>query len=267
MGRSTAMPPPAAAPGVRIPAAARDDWLRLASAPATHGPVGPDDLGPLPAPVRRWVRRCVPTGTPRTDRVQLEMVGEIRLGRWVPFRARQVLLGPAGMVWAARAAVGPVWMTGFDRVVDGRGEMRWKLLGAVPALRAVGTDVDRSAAGRLAGELLLNPTSAVAPWVSWRAVDDSSAVAVVDVPGGPHEVTLGVDDGGLVRSATLRRWGAPYGGAYGEHVFHVEQAGTTDADGVTIAGSFAAGWDWDGGPSGTGGGPFFRATVTRARLG
>jgi hypothetical protein len=221
----------------------------------------------LPAPVRRWFDRCVGAGVPASDRMELTMEGSIRLGRWVPFRARQVLLGPVGMVWAARAGVGPLWLGGFDRVVDGRGEMRWRLLDALPVIRATGDDVDRSAAGRLAGELLLNPTAATAPWVSWRAVDDDVAVATVHLGSVDHDVALRIGDDGLVRSATLRRWGSPAGRAFGEHDFHVVQEGAFDAGGIVVARTVTAGWNWDGTGDPSGAGPFYRATVTSARIG
>ena len=41
---------------------------------------------------------------------------------------------------------------GFDRLVDGEGEMRWKLLGLFPVMTASGPDISRSAAGRFMTE-------------------------------------------------------------------------------------------------------------------
>ena len=44
------------------------------------------------------------------------MRGSIRLGRWLPFRARQVLNPHVGFIWAAR--VGEV-IAGSDQYLDG----------------------------------------------------------------------------------------------------------------------------------------------------
>jgi hypothetical protein len=42
------------------------------------------------------------------------MDGHIRLGRWLPFRAVQVLAPSDGFVWAARAGWGPLSFYGYD---------------------------------------------------------------------------------------------------------------------------------------------------------
>jgi hypothetical protein len=45
---------------------------------------------------------------------------------------------------------GPSDIGGFDRYLDGTGEMRWHLLGAIPVVTTTGDDIDRAAAGRIA---------------------------------------------------------------------------------------------------------------------
>ena len=59
---------------------------------------------------------------------RIRMRGRIKIGRWVPFRARELLTPRRGFVWAARA--GGV-IAGFDSYARGQGEMDWKLVGAV----------------------------------------------------------------------------------------------------------------------------------------
>ena len=67
-----------------------------------------------------------------------------------PFDAEQVISRTRGMIWAARTQLFGIPVSGFDRLVDGAGQMRWKVLGAIPVMTASGVDVSRSAAGRLA---------------------------------------------------------------------------------------------------------------------
>src|ERR1051326_816054 len=69
----------------------------------------------LPEPARRWLTHAVAPGTPIPQAVILEMEGRTRLLRWMPFRAVQVEVPAEGYVWAARANVGPLSITGFDR--------------------------------------------------------------------------------------------------------------------------------------------------------
>lgn len=105
----------------------------------------PDELGGLPEPVRRLLGRAIAPGTPHWASGRLRMRGSIKLGRWLPFRAREVLTPHQEFVWAARIA-GVV--TGADRYTGGRGSMEWKLAGLIRLVQADGPDVSRSAAER-----------------------------------------------------------------------------------------------------------------------
>ncbi|HEX3211189.1 MAG TPA: DUF6544 family protein, partial [Actinomycetota bacterium] len=96
-------------------------------------PAGPERFGPaeldgLPEPVRRHLAQAIAPGTPLHTAARLRMRGSIKVGRWLPFRARQVLSPQRGFVWTARAAG---LIAGGDRYLDGAGAMRWKLAGLV----------------------------------------------------------------------------------------------------------------------------------------
>jgi hypothetical protein len=80
------------------------------------------ELDGLPDLVRRHLAAAITPGTPLARSARLRMRGRIRIGRWLPFRAREVLSPHDGFVWAARAA-GVV--TGSDRHVDGAGRSDW----------------------------------------------------------------------------------------------------------------------------------------------
>jgi hypothetical protein len=152
-------------------------------------------LTDLPEPARRWLTHAIAPGTPLWGSVVLTMRGEIRLGSWRPFTARQVLAPPRGFIWAATARFLGLPVTGFDRYSSGSGQMDWRLGGLVPVMTATGPDVTRSAAGRLAGETALAPTTfRAATWtpgadddrtvVTWRIDDqEESAEFQVDADG------------------------------------------------------------------------------------
>src|SRR5512135_1367402 len=113
----------------------------------------------LPEPARRWLSHAIAPGTPLWSSVELTMHGRIKLGRWRPFTARQVLSPPGGYTWAATARLAGLPVTGYDRLSCGAGEMRWRLLRLIPVLTAAGPDITRSAYGRMAGEIALIPTA------------------------------------------------------------------------------------------------------------
>ncbi len=174
------------------------------------------------------------------------MHGEIKIGSWRPFEATQVLAPTVGFVWAAVTRLGPLRIKGFDRYFRGNGEMRWRAARFIPVLSRSGPDISHSAAGRLAGEVMLIPTGALSPGITWCPVDDDTATAVVPVAGAPnHSVTIEVDDAGALRTIRLLRWGDPDGGPPREHLFGVEVEAEKVFDDVTTISRFSAGW-WPG---------------------
>jgi hypothetical protein len=236
---------PSIVPPSRLTAQARRDWVNLATPTERPLPFEPAMTANLPVPVRRWLNHAIRPGTPLYTTVLLSMRGRIKIGRWWPFEATQILRPLSGFVWAANARVAGVPIRGFDRCRGGDGEMRWRLLGAVPVLSATGPDLTRSASGRLAGEFVLVPAVALSRWVTWEPVDDEHAIAHVDIAGTIHSVTLAVSASGALTTATLPRWGNPDRGAFDEHLFGVEVHREASRGGYTIPVSVSAGW-WYG---------------------
>jgi len=247
-------PPPAARRLTR-------EWQRLTGSDRAAGRFDPAALDGLPEPARRWLTHAIAPGTPLWRSVELSMTGRIKLGSWRPFTARQVLCPPTGFIWAARARIAGLPVTGYDRLCSGTGEMRWRVLGLVPVMSAAGPDVTRSAAGRLAGEAVLVPTSCVhATWSPGRDPDRAVLTACVD--GSRESAELHVGPDGSLLEVSLDRWGNPDGGGYARHPFGVSVDEETDFGGITIPSVLRAGWG--SGAGGAAGGEFFRARITAA---
>jgi hypothetical protein len=250
-------------PPRRLPLTVRRDWGELATPTRDPEPFEPGVVDRLPSPVALWVRHAVAPGAPLRRTVLLTMHGEIRTGRWQPFSAVQVLAPPDGFVWAATAGRWPLRIQGFDRYSHATGEMRWRLGGVIPVSSAVGADITRSAAGRLAAELVLVPAAALDPAVSWQAIDERHAAAAVRIGDLVHHLTIDVDDRGALRSLWLPRWGNPEGGGFAEQPFGVEFADEAPFDGYAIPTTLLAGWGYGTNTWPDGG--FFRATIDAAR--
>lgn len=203
-------------PPSSLSSTARRAWIDLSSPTRPAGPLDPARRADLPPAAQRWLGRAIGADAGPASSVELWMQGEIRIGRWKPFRARQVIAPGRGFVWAATAGRLPVRVRGFDRYSNSQGEMRWRLFGAIPVMSASGPDIDRSAAGRLAAEFVFCPAAALAPGVSWSKVDDERATAVIAIDGTVHRVTIRVDDEGRLRTVELPRWGDPDGSGFRE---------------------------------------------------
>jgi hypothetical protein len=171
------------------------------------------------------------------------MRGHIKIGRWLPFRARQLLVPRLGTVWQARVA-GVI--RGSDRYVGGIGGMDWKLLGAVRLVHAHGPDVSRSSAERAAGESIWVPTAlARRGEATWSA--SSEAHISVSLTTDEHDVSLDheIDARGQIKGSQFRRWGDPdKTGEWKVHPFGVEVTGHTSFGNVTIPTRGQAGWHY-----------------------
>lgn len=240
-------------------------WQEL-QRPAQTAVFDPASIEGLPAPAQRYLRRAIAPGTPLARSVQLEMHGAMRLSpgaEVMPMQAEQVLAPPSGFVWKARVAKGPMRIEGFDAYGHGEGALRWWLLGLVPVVNASGPDVTRSAAGRLAGEAVLVPSTLLPQeGAVWEAVDDTTARVRLSVDDVPSKITLTVDEEGRLRRVSLMRWREDAGnGTPGYVRFDVDEWGNERTfGGYTIQTAFRAGWRLGESDEF----PFFYATVDSA---
>jgi hypothetical protein len=232
---------------------------RVASAPAP-GVFSPAEVDGLPEPVRRYFGATVGPGVPLAQAARLRMRGRIRIGRWLPFTARQVLAPRSGFVWAARA--GGI-ITGYDRYVDGAGESDWRIAGLVPVAHADGPDVSRSAAGRAAAEAVWLPTTLLPrSGTRWTAEGDDRISAEYVVGDLLTHVHYRLDPAGRAASISFRRWGDPGGtGVWGWHAFGGEFTAHATFGGLTIPCRGHLGWFY--GTDGWTEGGSFRYRITR----
>ena len=189
------------------------------------------------------------------------MYGQIRLGRWRPFTAQQSITPPDRFVWSAQTRVAGLPVRGYDRYSDGAGEMRWRLLGAVPVMSGRDPDITRSAAGRLAGEAALVPTAFRS--AEWHPCGDPDRVRATWTVGEFElHVVLRIGPRGELREVSMLRWGNPGDAPYGLYPFGVTIEQERRFGGVSIPTRFRAGWWW--GTDRQARGEFFRAQVTSA---
>jgi hypothetical protein len=238
------------------------DLWQSASAGAAE-PVA--DLAPLPEPARRFLSHAIAPEARPARAARVRMAGQIKLNDWLPFTAEQVIDWERGFIWQASVKMmGLLPIRGSDRLVDGQGSMRWRLLGLIPVMTADGPDIARSAAGRVAGESLWLPSVLQRPDVTWRISEAGQPKATFEAFGEPIELTLNIDDDGRPLSLWLPRWGNPGGGDFGYATFGAlfEDEGTFD--GYTVPTKLRGGWHFDG-EGFDSDGEFFRATITDIR--
>ena len=223
----------------------------------------PDQVSSLPSAARRYLEHAIAPATPLATAVRLKMQGEIKLKEWLPFTAEQVIRQDRGMIWSATVRMHGLPIVGADRLLDGAGEMKWKLFGIIPMMTASGPDITRSAVGRVATETIWLPSALCGEDVTWTAAGSNCAHAHFEVQGETAEVDLAVDDAGRPTAVHTSRWGNPEGAVfhYGEFGGVFEEEGTFN--GYTIPTRVRVGW-YFGTDRFESEGEFFRATIVEA---
>lgn len=201
----------------------------------------PGQVAHLPDAVQTYLTHAIAPGTLLASAVRLRMHGVIKLGRYRKFKAEQVIVRGRSMIWRAKLRIHGLSVRGYDRFVDGAGEMRWKMMRVIPLVHATGVDVTRSASGRVAAESIWLPSFLCDASVWWRAGEAGVAHARFAVDGHAAELALRLDQG-RVRSIAMSRWGNPDGQAFHEASFgaFVDQEATFG--GYTIPARLRVGW-------------------------
>jgi hypothetical protein len=228
----------------------------------------PAKLSHLPEPAKRYLEHAIAPGTKIAAAVRWKMHGEIKLKKWIPFTAEQVVCWEHGLIWSATA-----WMNSFlpiigsDRIIDGIGAMQWKLLGLFPVMTASGADITRSAIGRLQSESLCLPSVFCGDDVSWTSMEsselDSNLHSSFVVQGERAELDFTIDPTGRLKTFKLPRWGNPDGAEFRDVDFGgiLEEEGTFC--GYTIPTRLRIGW-YFGTERFESEGEFFRCTIDDA---
>ena len=154
-------------------------------------------------------------------------------------------------------------VTGYDRFVDAAGEMRWKLLGVIPIIRASGPDITKSAAGRFAAETVWLPSLLLSSDAKWASGGPNLARVSLNVSGHAAELEFVMDGSGRLRSMAMHRWGNPEGGEFDRASFGALVEDESTFGGYKIPTRLRIGW-YFGTERFETEGEFFRCTIDEA---
>lgn len=235
------------------------------STPPAEESFNPENYGHLPEPVQRYLSHSIAPVTPLAASVRLKMHGEIKLSRWLSFQAEQVIRWDRGMIWKAAVKMAGLPVKGFDRVIGGRGRMKWKFLGLFPIVNEDGPDISRSSKGRMAAEAAWLPSVFTRPEIKWNTLDSSRSQAEFDMFGEKVEPLLTIAPDGRLQSIQLKRWGNPGNGKFRYQNFGGLAEAERTFSGYTIPASLRIGWHFENGRFESEG-EFFRVFVDEARF-
>ncbi len=225
----------------------------------------PKQLDPLPPAARSYLQHAIAPSVPLAYAVRLHMHGEIKLKRWRPFTAEEVIRWDVGFIWKASVRFGLLPISGSDSWLRGTGSLHWRLLGLLSFLSASSPDITRSAAGRLNAEALWLPSALLHQPVSWIQSDPLHPRARFLAHSESAALDLALDPNGRLLAYHTLRWGNPNNGAFRLLPFGGFAEAESTFAGYTIPTRLSAGWRFGESRFATEG-EFFRATIDHAEF-
>lgn len=183
------------------------------------------EVAPLPPPVRRWLEASGVVGRERAQVVRLSQRGEMRTAPdqpWMHAEARQYFsVDVPGFVWIVSVTMNGLPVVGRDTYEDGHGHMLIKAGGLITLANGRGPQIDQGTLLRFLGEIVWFPSAALAPYIRWAPIDDTSARATMSHGGVTASGVFTFDQEGRAvkmtatrykgdgESASLERWEVP----------------------------------------------------------
>ena len=177
------------------------------------------ELAGLPPPVIRYFGRVLHEGQPVICAAELTQQGSffVPMGRskWCPMRAEQrFLVRPAGFVWDARIQMMPaIPILVRDSYLDGIGTMHVSAGGLYTLTHETAApELNAGALQRYLAETVWFPTALLpSAGVTWRAVDEHSAIAELTDRHTTVSMTFHFDEAGDVIRMTGDRYASDKG--------------------------------------------------------
>jgi len=169
------------------------------------------DLEGLPGPVKRFLENSQVVGTPYIKKARIKQTGQFKMAPdkpWTPFTAEQEYDIPsASFIWKVNMKMAPyVHITGSDRLENGEGNMRIKLLGFIPIVNEKGAEMDQGAMTRYLSEAIWFPQSFLDSHLSWEAIDSLSARGILTIHDKSVEGIFSFDELGRFTEFTCNRY-------------------------------------------------------------
>lgn len=185
-------------------------------------------LNRLPAPVQNWLMRSRIIGKQRIQTLRLKQKGLMRSKpgqkEWSIMQAEQYFaIDEPSFIWKAKMHMMPaISINARDKYVNGKGEMKIRILSLIPIANSRGYRVDQGTLQRYLAEICWFPSAALSPHITWEAIDSTSAKATLNYKGSSGSVIFHFNDRwdlsgcnadrymGAGNGASLEKWEVRY---------------------------------------------------------
>lgn len=169
----------------------------------------------VPKPVQKWLHHSGIIGKERISTVRLKQKIQMKMKpeqkKWTQATAEQyfTIENPA-FVWHLKMQMARfIPIAGRDKFNDGKGEMLIKALSLFPVAKNGNNEkINMGTIQRYLAEIIWFPSAALSPYISWEAIDEFSAKAIMTYKGTTGSGIFHFDqDGNFVGFNTKRYLG------------------------------------------------------------
>jgi hypothetical protein len=143
----------------------------------------------LPEPVQNWLRNSGAVGKPLINAGKVIQKAEMKMKpeqkNWMTANAIQLTtLDAPAFIWNVDVKMNSILnFIGRDKFENGKGKMLIKVNSLINVVNESGEKMDEGSLQRYLGEMVWFPSLALSPYVSWEAINDSSAKATMHYNG------------------------------------------------------------------------------------
>ncbi len=143
------------------------------------------DIQELPAPVQQWMKNAGIIGKPFLNSACVKQKAMMKMKpdqkEWYTAEAEQyTTLNLPAFIWTVNMKMSPmIKIRGRDKFTDGKGEMLIKMNALINIVNEKGPRMDEGTLQRFLGELVWYPSLALSPYITWEAIDETSAKATM----------------------------------------------------------------------------------------
>ena len=170
----------------RFNAMVRSEVRAIFETDLTRGPaITAESLNDLPPIVQKWLIRSNIIGKPPIRTLCLRQKGAMRMqenGKWLPFSAEQFInADDQAFVWNATVNSGGILpINARDKYFRCHGNMFINGMYTVPIANNSGREIDQGTLMRFLAEIIWFPTAALATYIRWDYLSETSAIATID---------------------------------------------------------------------------------------
>jgi len=143
------------------------------------------DISKLPAPVKNWLTQSGVLNRPRISVAKLTQIAELQMQptqkSWLTAEATQyTTIDRPAFIWTVDVAMNnALHFLGRDKLENGKAQMLIKANSLFNLVNEKGEKLNEAAMQRYLGEMVWAPSLALSPFITWEAVNDTTAKATI----------------------------------------------------------------------------------------